>query len=175
MYWSNKPHRGYMFATDMEHGLDVLKYTGEGGAKWPATAGPAEIQRSARQGVPYVPIRGAGTAPLPPAKTAVDRRALGRFAFTKQVKRVPGKAAKGKKRTLRLSFRDAKGKVVGSLLLKRASGRKTTVRVSGIAETGRYSWLLKADRRVLGRGRFTVKKTKGLKLAPGAKLAARVS
>jgi hypothetical protein len=175
IYWSNKPHRGYMFATDMDHGLDVLKYTGEGGAKWPATAGPAEIQRSARQGVPYVPIRGAGTAPLRPAKPAVDKRALGRFSFTKHVKRVPGSASKGKKRTLRLSFRDAKGKAVGSLRFKRARGRKTTVKVSGIAETGRYSWLLKADRKVLGRGRFTVKKTKGLKLAPGAKLAARVS
>ena len=57
MYWSNKPHRGYMYASDMEGHLDVLKYTGEGGTRWPATAGPAEVQRSARQGVPYVPIK----------------------------------------------------------------------------------------------------------------------
>lgn len=174
-YWSNKPHRGYMFATDMDHGLDILRYTGESGARWPATAGPAEIQRSARQGVPYVPIRGAGTAPLPAAKTAVDRRALGRFAFTKRVKRVPGRARKGAKTTLRLSFRDAKRKRVGLLRFKRARGRKTTVRVAGIAVAGRYTWVLTADRKVLGRGRFTVKKAKGLKLAPGAKLAARVS
>ena len=55
-YWSNKPHNGYLYATDMDHGLDILKYTGEGGTRWPATAGPAEKQRSARQGVPYVPI-----------------------------------------------------------------------------------------------------------------------
>ena len=40
-YWSNKPHRGYMFASDMEHGLDILRYTGEGGTRWPTTAGPA--------------------------------------------------------------------------------------------------------------------------------------
>jgi hypothetical protein len=60
MYWSNKPHNGYMFASDMLHGLDVLKYTGEGGTRWPATAGPAEKQRSARQGVPYVPIATPG-------------------------------------------------------------------------------------------------------------------
>src|SRR3954463_15713374 len=64
-YWSNKPSRGYMFASDMEHGLDILRYTGEGGAKWPTTSGPAEIQRSARQGVPYVPITRPGATPTP--------------------------------------------------------------------------------------------------------------
>ena len=42
MYWANKPHRGYLFATDMEGNLDIIRYTGEGGARWPATAGPAE-------------------------------------------------------------------------------------------------------------------------------------
>lgn len=55
-YWSNKPHNGYLYATDMESGLDVLKYTGEGGTRWPATAGPAEVQRAARQGTTPVPI-----------------------------------------------------------------------------------------------------------------------
>ena len=65
IYWSNKPHRGYMYATDMEHGLDILKYTGEGGARWPTTAGPAEEQRSARQGVPYKPIAGVEDPPPP--------------------------------------------------------------------------------------------------------------
>lgn len=55
-YWSNKPHNGYLYATDMESGLDVLKYTGEGGRRWPATAGPAEVQRAARQGLTAVPV-----------------------------------------------------------------------------------------------------------------------
>lgn len=64
IYWSNKPHKGYMYATDMEGGLDVLCYTGEGGKRWPTTAGPAEVQRAARQGVPYVPI--PGTSPTTP-------------------------------------------------------------------------------------------------------------
>ena len=45
--------------------LDVLRYTGEGGKAWPATSGPAEIQLSARQGVPYVPIAGTGTGGHP--------------------------------------------------------------------------------------------------------------
>lgn len=65
MYWSNKPHRGYLFASDMLHGLDILRYTGEGASRWPATAGPAEVQRSARQGVPYVPIAGTATPNQP--------------------------------------------------------------------------------------------------------------
>ena len=53
MYWSNKPHNGYMYASNMEGSLDVLKYTGEGGKRWPATAGPADVQRAERQGVAY--------------------------------------------------------------------------------------------------------------------------
>lgn len=59
-YWSNKPHNGYLYASNMEGSLDILRYTGEGGKRWPATAGPAEVQRAARQGVPYVPIAGTG-------------------------------------------------------------------------------------------------------------------
>ena len=58
MYWSSKPHNGYMYASDMEGHLDVLKYTGEGGTRWPATAGPAEVQRAQRQGVAPKPGKG---------------------------------------------------------------------------------------------------------------------
>lgn len=65
-YWSNKPHNGYLYATNMDAGLDILKYTGEGGTRWPATAGPAEVQRAARQGVEYVPL--ATARPVPGAK-----------------------------------------------------------------------------------------------------------
>jgi hypothetical protein len=59
-YWSNKPHNGYLFASNIDAGLDILKYTGEGGTRWPATAGPAEVQRAKRQGVPYVPVATSG-------------------------------------------------------------------------------------------------------------------
>ena len=62
MYWSNKPHRGYLYATNMEGSLDILHCTGEGGARWPATAGPAEVQRAARQGVPYVPVTSSSSS-----------------------------------------------------------------------------------------------------------------
>jgi len=62
-YWSNKPHNGYLYASDMEHGLDILRYTGEGGTRWPATAGPAEVQRAARQGLGVVPVTDDGAKP----------------------------------------------------------------------------------------------------------------
>jgi len=65
-YWSNKPHNGYLYATNIDAGLDILKYTGEGGRRWPATAGPAEVQRAARQGVAYVPV--TDVKPTPAAK-----------------------------------------------------------------------------------------------------------
>ena len=41
--WSAKPHRGFIFAGDIVRGMDVLRYTGEGGNAWPATSGPAEL------------------------------------------------------------------------------------------------------------------------------------
>jgi hypothetical protein len=169
-YWSNKPHRGYMFATDQDHGLDILKYTGENGTRWPANAGPAEVQRAARQGVPYVPMGGAKTTPLPkPAATAA--RSAGRFAFTAKVKRVAGK--RGRRTTLVLSFADAAGKRAGrSLKVRRTAGRSASVRVRGVAVAGRYRWALKSGRKVVARGRFTVKRRAGVKLSPGTKLTA---
>jgi len=176
-YWSNKPHRGYMFASDMQHGLDILRYTGEGGARWPATSGPAEVQRSARQGVPYVPIKPAAgpvpTTPLPkPAGVSAPSRSLGSFAFTTRVKRVPGR--KGRRTRLVLSFTNAAGKRVGSVRFTRAAARKTIVTVAGVAVSGRYRYTLKAGRKVLRRGSVTVRRRSGLSLSPGATLAACV-
>ena len=48
--WSAKPHNGYIFAGDIVRGLDVLEYTGEDCARWPSTAGAAEVQRDRYQG-----------------------------------------------------------------------------------------------------------------------------
>ena len=177
MYWSHKPHRGYLFASDMDHGLDILRYTGEGGSKWPATAGPAEVQRSARQGVTYVPLTTTSgpvaTAPLPkPTAPAAKDRSLGSFAFRTTVKRVPGK--KGRRTSLVLSFTDTAGKRVGSVRFTRAAARRTTVKVTGVAVSGRYRYTLRAGRKVLRRGTVRVGRTSGLALSPGARLVARV-
>ncbi len=164
-YWSNKPHKGYMYASNMKGTLDVLRYTGSG---WPATSGPAEIQRSARQGVPYVPIAVAGTkASAPP----VVARNLGRFALTANARRVPGK--RGKKTALTVAF-SKRGRIVGRVTTKRAASRKAAVKVAGIAETGVYRWTLKAGRRLLDRGTIKVAKKAGLSLSPGTTVAARI-
>jgi hypothetical protein len=170
MYWSNKPHRGYMFASDMLGNLDILKYTGEGGSRWPATAGPAEVQRAARQGVPYVPMAGAATKPLPPAPGAGKEREIGRFSFAVKVKRVPGK--KARKTTLALRFTDAAGKPVAALKLKRPAGKGATVKVRGVAVAGAYKWTLSAGKKALRRGKLSVRTTQGLSLSPGATLTA---
>ncbi|MEY2427085.1 MAG: hypothetical protein QOI61_2657, partial [Actinomycetota bacterium] len=162
-YWSNKPHKGYLYASNMKGTLDVLRYTGQG---WPATSGPAEVQRSARQGVPYVPI-GGSTPPAPP----VVARALGRFAFTARAKKVPGK--NGEKTALTVAFAK-KGRTVGRVTTRRAAARKTALKVAGIAETGVYRWTLRAGRKLLARGTIKVAKKAGLSLSPGATLAARI-
>jgi hypothetical protein len=167
MYWSAKPHRGYIFATDMDRGLDILRYTGEGGARWPATAGPAEVQRAAHQGVPYVPLAGSAK-PLPaPAK---DTRAFGQFRFKLKLGRVPGKG----KVALVLSFKDAKRKSVAKARFKRAGGKKATASVSGIAAVGSYRWTVKAGRKVLAHGKLKVIRKAGATLSPGASMSVNV-
>jgi len=168
-YWANKPHNGYLYASGYggaTGSLDVLRYTGAG---WPATAGPAEVQRAARHGVPYVPLAGASAPPAPP-KASIER-AIGRFAFTARARRVPGR--KRARTTLTVTFVKG-GKVVGRVRTKRAAGRTTTVKVRGVAEAGVYRWTLKARRKVLARGTLKVVKKAGLSLSPGATVAARI-
>jgi hypothetical protein len=166
-YWSNKPNRGYMFASNMLGSLDILKYTGEGGTRWPATAGPAEQQLSTRMGIPYVPIPGVGEL----RQTGAAKKA-GRFSFTAKVKRVPG--ASGKKVTLSLRFTNAKGKLVKKMSVKRTAGKKTSLKVSGVAVPGSYKWALTAGKKRLARGKFRVKSKKGEAISAGATLTARV-
>ena len=157
-YWSAKPHRGFIFATDMDRGLDIIKYTGEGGTRWPATAPPAEIQRSQRNGVPYVPLPGSDQLGF-----KKDKRSIGRFAFSVRLGAVKG-------RKLTITFTTSKGKTV-----KRVSFKgKRTIKVSGIAVAGRYRWTVRSGSKVLKRGSLRVKKTKRATLSPKAKMDAKV-
>jgi hypothetical protein len=138
--------------------VDILRYTGEGGNAWPATSGPAEIQLSARQGVPYVPIADASSAgpPAPgtgPGSTPVAQT-FGRFKFRIKGRKVPGK--RGRKAKLTLTFKNAAGKRVARTKIKRKTRRRAKVRVSGVAATGSYRWVLKARKRRLARGKVTV-------------------
>ncbi len=168
VYWSNKAHNGYLYASNRNGTLDVLRYTGEGGTKWPATAGPAEIQLSRIQGVPYVPI--AGSTP-PPAPTPTPAgRTFGRFKFRIKGKRVPGR--RGKRVRLTLTFTDSARKVVGRVRFRRPAGRRARARVAGVAVTGRYRWRLEARTRTLRRGRVTVGAMPGLQSS--VRLVARV-
>ena len=186
-YWSNKPHNGYMYATDQDHGLDILRYTGEGGQRWPATAGPAEVQRSARQGVPYVPITrrrrpgnaggsaGQGSSPgsaqNPGGPNAASRR-LGRFRFAARLRRVPGR--RGSRVRLVLAVRNRNGRVVERVRVRRRAGQRAVLRVRGVAVAGRYLWRVRAGNRVLRSGRLKVRPRSGLSLAPREVFAARV-
>ena len=151
IYWSNKPHRGYLYATDMEHGLDILKYTGEGGKRWPSTAGPAEIQRSARQGVPYVPIEGVQQPPQPPVdpegesprpcltgRPIIGRRNIGRLrlGFTRaRLSRLPVRTPAKTARTFRYCVKGSRGYTAAVFSSRSRSARAkllvTTVRGNG--------------------------------------------
>jgi hypothetical protein len=147
--WAAKPHRGLIFTGDLARGMDVLRYTGEG---WPATAGPAEVQR----------LRWHGFAKVSPDTTrppmAPTTRSYGRFKGTTRVK-VPGR--RGKRRRLTISFIDNGGAVVGRGRVRKPAGRHVRLRFSGVAESGRYRFVVRAGTRVLKRGRFTVPATGG--------------
>lgn len=162
---------------------DILRYTGEGGTRWPATAGPAEVQRSARQGVPYVPIAtgssASGSATPSPATTTRDAgavlpaapvrsRDIGRIRFTRVFRRLP--ASRTRRVVISFAFRNASGKRVGSTKIAKRAGRPARVTVFGGAVTGRYSWVASARGRTIGRGTLRVRSAR-MTLAPQLELS----
>ena len=186
-YWSNKPHNRYMYATDMDHGLDILAYTGEGGNRWPTTAGPAEVQRSARQSVPYVPIPrefapagrrtptepgvspgGPGTSPAPIG----NPRKIGPVRFVAKLLQLKGRR-RGARIPVVVEIRNARGVVVQRFTVKRRARRPGPVKVRGVAFAGRYTWRAVGRGRLLGKGKFTVRERAGVPAPPKDGLRAR--
>lgn len=172
--WGAKPHRGFVFASDMARGLDVYEYTGENGQGWPATSEPAEVTRLRRIGL--TPAGTGNDAPAaPPAKpTPAGSRKLGVFKVKTKLKKVSGR--RGSKQKLTFTVTDASNVVVSKLRFKKKAGRKVPVQANGVAVVGRYRYVIRmGDRgRVLRRGSVTVREKDGLALAPNASLVCRV-
>ena len=170
--WGTKPHRGYVFASDMARGLDVFEYTGEGGKAWPATSEPAEVTRLRRIGAAFDT---GGVKPPPAASpSGSDSRRLGTFAFKARTKRVPGR--RGKKRTLTFTVTDRSNLVVAKLRFKKRTARRAVVRARGVAVAGKYRYVVRVGDRgkVLKRGRLSVKAKSGAKLAPNLSFVCRI-
>ena len=184
--WAAKPHRGYVFTGDILRGMDVLKYTGEGGARWPATAGPAELQRARQQGA--LPPAPSGTNDPPAAPGGQQptggeqpqqqgpRARVGRRVFTKHV-RIPDVRRK-RKAELVLSFYRSK-RLVTRIRLTTRDRRVARLRaqVAGLAGHYRYTVRLGDKGRFLGRGLVRVRRsdTTRVQLPPGQSLICRVS
>ena len=167
--WSAKPHRGYIFTSDLSRGMDVLKYTGEGGSKWPATAGDAAVQRAAQQGKKILP--GGGTVPAPPTGTVPggstpQGRSLGTFS-------VRTKKVRLRKGTHRVVVRDASNRVVARATLRVRKSARRVVRLSGSAETGGYRYFVTRGRKSVARGGFSVKPRSGARVPVGEKMTLR--
>jgi hypothetical protein len=168
--WSAKPHNGYIFSGDIVRGLDVFKYTGEAGAKWPATAGPAEVQRARVQGA--TPPNPTGQQPpATPQEPQGKRTKSGRRAFTKHV-RVPN--GRGKKTTLVLSLLDSKKRIQSRIRIPARDGRVVRVRAQAAGLSGYYRYTIRhGDRgRMLGTGLIRVRRDNQTRvnLPPGQRL-----
>jgi hypothetical protein len=181
--WAAKPHRGYIFTGDILRGMDVLRYTGEGGAKWPATAGSAEVQRARIQGAsaphetgtPPAAPTDPGAQPQP-QQPAGPRTRVGRRVFTKHV-RIPN--VRGRRTAeLVLSFYKSKG-LVTRIRLKTRDNRiaQLKTQVAGLAGHYRYTVRLGDRGKILGSGIVRVRRsdTTRVELPAGQALICRVS
>ena len=168
--WSAKPHRGYIFTSDLARGMDVLQFTGEG---WPKTAGPAEVVRAAEMGrtldgapapKPVAPAGGNNAAPTPTG------RQIGRFTVRFRKGKVPG--SKRKKSALVVTVYDAANRVVARAKVRKRGGR-LALRLTGTGEVGGYKYFVRRGKKVLAKGGFSVKPTAGAKLAANRRMALR--
>ena len=139
-------HNGLIYTSDLNRGMDVLRFKGEG---WPANSGPAEAVRFGT--VPG----GPATAPLPlvaeppmPAR----RSEAGRVRLRVKVRRAS-----------RMDFFDSRGVRQTTLRLRRGVSRVTVVGLPG-----RYRWKARGVR-----GRFRIARAvSGLTLPAGQVLRA---
>ena len=167
--WSAKPHNGYIFSGDIIRGLDVFRYTGEGGAKWPATAGPAEVQRARQQGA--APPNPTGSGRPGGGQQQGPRTRTGRKAFTRHV-RIPN--GRDKKVTLVMSFYDSKKRLQTRLRLRTRDGRVARIRAQAAGLSGHYRYKIRlGDRgRMLATGVVRIRKDDQtrVQLPPGQRM-----
>ena len=162
--WSAKPHNGFVFASDLNRGLDVYRFTGTG---WPGTAGAAEDQRRAQWGL-------APGAPADPGPAPSGERQTGTFAFkARSAKRVKGQ--RGRRVRLRFTVQDAFNRTVARASVRRRAGRRARIRVRGAAEIGGYRWYLRQGRRRVGAGGFQVAPSQGADVPARKRMVVRVS
>jgi hypothetical protein len=162
--WSAKPHNGYIYSGDINRGLDVFRYTGEGGDGWPATAGPAEAQRARQQGAAPQGGGGGGASggtPLTPVEPSRDGRAQGRRSFKTKV-RVPDRR-RSQRATLVVTFKDSAGRIVTRVRKRvRDNGvRALKGSLAGLAGRYRYTVRLGDRGKILKRGSVVLKQRRG--------------
>jgi hypothetical protein len=172
--WSGKPHRGYIFSSDLNRGMDVYQFTGKG---WPATAGPAEAQRARAMGVAPTPIGSAPTGGSPSSNAGAPasqggRRAAGTFSKTfKFRKALPGK--KGKRVKLRIEVRNPFNALVGRATVSKKARTRPVLRLTGSGEVGGYRLTVLVGKKKVGTGGFQIRPKAGRTVAAGAKLKLR--
>jgi len=149
--WAAKPHRGFIYTGDLKRGLDVLRATTPG---WPATSGPAEVQRRAQQ--TRVAARPPATSPALVGPVARRSRGPQGIHLLSVRVRVPGR--RGARRLVTLQVLGRTGRVLGAQRFRAAAGatNRLRVRIAGAAGRYRYRVGTVTGRRTLRRGTVTV-------------------
>ena len=176
--------------------MDVLRYTGEDGKRWPATAGAQEDQRRAYRLRPGLTTDTTMSTATPSRPAAFEHGGSGRRGFEhagtgrgredgrrtpdrwrrKSLRvRVPGR--RGTK-TLTATFTNRSGGVVAKLRFRARTGsaRRFNLTVAGVPGTYRYIVRVGDSGKVLGSGvaRVSTKSVTGLRVADGRTLVCRI-